>query len=118
MGLLAEMLEILGDRSGMLGREITKFHEEYLRGTLSHILATLSSRDSVKGECALFVAGADRDATPRLSGDDLDQKLLLALQEDPAQKTMALAKALAKEFNMPRKAVYDRILEIKNREQI
>lgn len=111
LALLGEMVEILGDRPGMVAREITKIHEEYLRGSLSHIMATLGSRDSVKGECSLFVAGADQSQPPR-TDEELDQIILTALK-DSKLRTGDLAKSLSKKFNIPKKSVYDRILVLR-----
>ncbi len=110
--LLTEMVDILGDRPGMLAREITKIHEEYLRGNLSHIIQCLSSRAVVKGECALFVAGFDRAEIPALSQEGLDELIVAALQ-DPTLGTGNLAKAFAKKFNLSRNFVYERILALR-----
>jgi 16S rRNA (cytidine1402-2'-O)-methyltransferase len=48
----------LGDRPAALGRELTKLHEEVLRGRLSEIAAELAGRPSIKGETVLVIAGA------------------------------------------------------------
>ncbi len=53
---LAEILNTLGDRPACLAREISKLHEEFIRGTLESILAKIESR-KVKGEIVLVVAG-------------------------------------------------------------
>lgn len=58
MGSLADMQQVLGDRTAFLGREVTKLHEELVRGPLSHIRATLSARSEVRGEIVLAVSGA------------------------------------------------------------
>jgi 16S rRNA (cytidine1402-2'-O)-methyltransferase len=55
---LAELEESLGDRRAVIGRELTKKFEEFLRGTLSSIRATLEAR-TVKGEFVLVIEGAD-----------------------------------------------------------
>ncbi len=115
LALLAEIVDAMGDRPGMLAREITKIHEEYLRGNLSDIIDTLNARMSVKGECALFVSGAGEVTGPLVSEEGLDHEILTVLQGQ-GQKTSALAKELAKRFNLPRKTVYDRILELQDRE--
>ena len=52
---LADAIEALGDRPAAVGRELTKLHEEVIRGTLSEILAELEGRDSIKGEFVLIV---------------------------------------------------------------
>ncbi len=56
---LSDILEILGDRQACLAREMTKLHEEYIRGTVSSILSIVSARVP-KGEITLVVAGAGR----------------------------------------------------------
>ncbi len=48
----------LGDRTASLSRELTKLHEETLRGTLGELQARLAERPAIKGELVLVVAGA------------------------------------------------------------
>jgi len=57
--ILSDILEILGDRQACLAREMTKLHEEYIRGTVSSILSIVLARPP-KGEITLVVAGAVR----------------------------------------------------------
>lgn len=52
---LADALEILGDRPAALARELTKLHEEVLRGPLSELLAELEARPTLKGELVVVV---------------------------------------------------------------
>lgn len=52
---LADALEVLGDRPAAVGRELTKVHEEVLRGPLSEVLATLRERPSIKGELVVVL---------------------------------------------------------------
>ncbi len=56
---LADALAELGDRPAAVGRELTKLHEEVLRGPLSEIHANLSKRPSVKGELVVVVGRED-----------------------------------------------------------
>ena len=53
---LSDILEILGDRSIVICRELTKKFEEILRGSVSELLKTFSSR-KVKGEFVLIIKG-------------------------------------------------------------
>lgn len=55
---LADAADVLGDRPAALARELTKLHEEVLRGRLSEIAANLATRPAIKGEMVLVVAGA------------------------------------------------------------
>lgn len=52
---LADALEVLGDRPAAVARELTKIHEEVLRGTLSDLLAEVQARPSLKGELVIVI---------------------------------------------------------------
>jgi 16S rRNA (cytidine1402-2'-O)-methyltransferase len=62
--LLRDIINVMGDRRSVLAREMTKLHEEFLRGHLSEIADNLSHRQSIKGECTLLVAGYDNRRDP------------------------------------------------------
>jgi len=53
---LAALAEVLPDRLVMVGRELTKLHEEILRGTPSEVAARLHGRE--RGEFTLVISGA------------------------------------------------------------
>ncbi len=55
--LLEELRTHCGERRVCVAREMTKIHEEFLRGTISEVHATLSARASVKGEIVVVVEG-------------------------------------------------------------
>ena len=53
---LEDVCEVLGDtRDVVIAREVTKLHEEFLRGTVAEIRQALASRDTVRGEITLLV---------------------------------------------------------------
>jgi 16S rRNA (cytidine1402-2'-O)-methyltransferase len=54
---LRDALELLGDRKGALAREMTKLHEEVIRGRISEILARIGDREP-KGEIVIVLGGA------------------------------------------------------------
>ena len=56
---LSDMHGIFGDRPAAICRELTKLHEEVLRGPLSELLQTMQERSSLKGEFVVVVGGAD-----------------------------------------------------------
>jgi 16S rRNA (cytidine1402-2'-O)-methyltransferase len=59
---LRDAMHVFGaERRAVLGREITKIHEEFLRGTLQELEAICSGRDLLRGEMTLLVAGANPD---------------------------------------------------------
>lgn len=109
-GFIEELITIFGDRPAMLAREITKLHEEYLRGNLSELFTELKNRNSVKGECSLFVAG-NNESNVKISEKELDKEILSAM-EYYDQSTSKMAKHLSKKFNLPKSTLYSRILEL------
>ncbi|HEV8344649.1 MAG TPA: 16S rRNA (cytidine(1402)-2'-O)-methyltransferase [Candidatus Binatia bacterium] len=60
---LQDLFEILGDRELVLAREVTKVHEEFIRGRLSQVMAEIDRRD-VRGEVVLMVSGAEKQQHP------------------------------------------------------
>jgi 16S rRNA (cytidine1402-2'-O)-methyltransferase len=72
LDVLRDLLFILGNRKSALCRELTKKHEEIIRGTLEQIIQDLSSRESIKGEMVLVVEGEN---TP----ESMPEKELLSL---------------------------------------
>src|SRR5208282_2125258 len=57
---LADVVEVLGkDRHVVIAREVTKLHEEFMRGRAGEILEELKSRDGVKGEITLLIGKAE-----------------------------------------------------------
>lgn len=107
---LKELLETCGDRPAVLARELTKMHEEFLRGSISQIIAILEDRQEVKGECTLLIDGAIKHSP---SSADTDAAIIAAL-ESSEQSLSSVAKDLARRFGVTRKSIYDRALELKN----
>jgi len=56
---LEDALAEMGDRPIAIARELTKMHEEVLRGRLSELLAELKSRPSLRGEFVMVIGPAD-----------------------------------------------------------
>lgn len=107
--LLEDIVRLMGDRETVLARELTKIHEEILRGTAGQILNRLSERPVIKGECTLLVSG-DRDVA------EVDRKELQAalrrIRLEQNRPLAALAKEVAARYGLPRKLVYKEALEM------
>ena len=56
---LNELYQVMGDRKAVLARELTKIHEEVIRGTLG-ALATKAEEQKLKGEITLVISGAPK----------------------------------------------------------
>lgn len=94
------LAEVFGKRRLVLAREITKLHEEFLRGTAADIRDQLAARGSVKGEMTLVIEGA-KD-TP------IEMDPVLAVEQLEAEGTprMDAIKAVAKRQGLPKREVY------------
>ncbi len=108
-GFLKEIKDCFGDRPAVLAREITKLHEEFLRGPLSGIIHRLEQRSEIKGECTLLVAGAPGSESP-VQDPDAVIAAALAQSDRPLSE---LARDLARRIGLPRKVIYDKALAIK-----
>ncbi|MBK9376710.1 MAG: hypothetical protein IPN03_24095 [Holophagales bacterium] len=64
MASLEEMGRAWGDPQVCLGRELTKLHEEILRGTASAVAAILAKRPGIKGEIAVAAAPSPQRCPP------------------------------------------------------
>ncbi len=58
--LLTDIAEIDNNRRVVIGRELTKLHEEIIEGTSSELLNDFASRSSIKGEFAVFISGVKK----------------------------------------------------------
>jgi 16S rRNA (cytidine1402-2'-O)-methyltransferase len=110
---LKDALDIFGDRAAVLAREMTKTHEEFIRGSISEILAELEGRQSVKGEITLLIAPA---VAQKAVDPSAVRELIIAGLKSKTGGTASLAKEISKTCGVSREMVYDMILEIKAQE--
>ena len=110
LSLMENMISCMGDRNAMLAREMTKIHEEFIRGTLSQIAKTIGTRPAIKGECTLLVAGSE--AAEQIDTEIVKTELKAALQD--GQKSLSdITRAIARKYGLPKNEVYDLALKIK-----
>ena len=101
---LADAAEAFGERRACVVRELTKVHEEILRGTLPELAAEMGRRESVLGEITVVVGGASR--TVELSVEEIVRAAL----SDAGGTSRDLAKEIAERTGLSRKEVYEEIL--------
>jgi 16S rRNA (cytidine1402-2'-O)-methyltransferase len=106
---LADVEATLGDREAVLGRELTKLHEECVRGLLSTVRRRVAEMPRVRGECVLLVGGAG-DAARAVAADDLDARIRGLRAEGLG--TREIAARLARETGRTRREVYRRVLDL------
>ena len=100
--VLKDIQEILGDRSIVLARELTKLHEEFLRGTAASILEDLEQRSAVKGEMVLVIAPSA--TTKNTDVQQLESRV--AELTKTGQNRMDAIKQAAKEAGISKRQAY------------
>jgi 16S rRNA (cytidine1402-2'-O)-methyltransferase len=112
---IADAREILGDRPACLAREVTKLHEEFLRGKLSQLAESLAESPA-RGEITLVIGPPEASA---ITGQaDLSQSLSDRVEELIRQAKVDRKDALklaAKERGITRRAAYDQLIESKSK---
>ena len=109
--LLKEIIGTMGNRYGMLGREMTKLHEEFIRGRLSEILKILAARSGIKGECTLLVSGWDDNRTVEWESVKAEIRHDLESKKEPVSK---VAKNISQKYGLSKNRVYQEALEIRD----
>jgi 16S rRNA (cytidine1402-2'-O)-methyltransferase len=104
---LADVVAILGeDRHVVVAREVTKIHEEFLRGRARDVLQQFEARGSVKGEITLLIAKSEDDAIQTASVViSLSQRVRDIMKEDKSDEKTALKK-VAKERGIGKSEAY------------
>ncbi len=103
---LEEMASVFGDRSAVLCRELTKLHEEVLRGTLLSIRDDIQRRQPLKGELTVVVTGRILEDSVITAPEDVNTVLKELLQDEPDEKPGTLAKMLAQRCGISRNDAY------------
>ncbi|MEO9168826.1 MAG: 16S rRNA (cytidine(1402)-2'-O)-methyltransferase [Aestuariivirga sp.] len=110
LGALSNIDSVFMNRKMALCRELTKLHEEVLRGTATEIRAVLETRESIKGEIVLVI-GPPMDEHETVSDDVIESAITTALAEHSASKAASL---VSKEFDLSKDEIYARILRRKS----
>jgi 16S rRNA (cytidine1402-2'-O)-methyltransferase len=103
---LHDMADLLGNRPVVVGRELTKLHEEFLRGSAQEILDQLSQRGSIKGE---FTIAIGRSEEKPAIDDPLAE--ISRLQSEEGLDRMTAIKAVAKRLGLPKRELYGLVTE-------
>lgn len=94
--------EITPDRRIVLCRELTKRHEEAVRGTAGEVRERLEAHGPVRGECALVLEGGK----PMEIGDEAAARLA-ALLADEGVPSRTAVRILAEGFGLRRNRAYE-----------
>ncbi len=83
---LIDMLEVLGDRHICIGRELTKKYEEFIRGSISEIIAEC---DALKGEMVVIVSGYTEEVVDKDPIKEIESLINLGYKPKEAIKEVA-----------------------------
>lgn len=99
---LQDILVVLGDRPVVLAREVTKLHEEFLRGYVSEVLLRMQRRP-VRGEITVLLGPPDENTSqgappiPASVGEDVERVMAeQGIDERAALKAVAKARGISK----------------------
>lgn len=102
---LADVVTVLGpDRPVVVAREVTKIHEEFLRGRAEDLLALLQSRE-LKGEITLLIGKAEAGSRPADGAPAVRERFRQILAQEKLDEKAALKK-VAKELGLSRSQAY------------
>jgi 16S rRNA (cytidine1402-2'-O)-methyltransferase len=105
---LEDVIEVLGgSRHVVLAREVTKIHEEFLRGRAEQVLGTLKKREAVKGEITLLIGRAEPGdvAAAAVSRQTVRQRVEQIMAQEKIDEKDAL-KRVAKELGVSKSEAY------------
>ncbi len=104
METLQDAQEALGNRRIVLARELTKLHEEFIRGRISDVVEQLRGKP-VRGEFTLLVAPPDEAAGMPVQEVSLGERVAQIAREQRVSEKVAL-KLAARERGIPRREAY------------
>jgi len=111
---LNDALEILGNRDAVIARELTKLHEQFLRGSLSELIARVSESQIARGEIVLIISGQSaKPASAALTKSEQLRQRIDELEWEGVDEKTALKRA-AKELGLKRDDAYRMVLSQKN----
>ena len=102
---LADVVEVLGrDRPVVMARELTKIHEEFMRGTAGEVAQILNARSEIKGEITLLIGKAP-EGQSAARGTSIRERVEQIMREEKLDEKAALKK-VAKERGISKSEVY------------
>ncbi len=108
---LAGCLEVLGNRQAVVARELTKLHEEIVRGSLSELSARFAG-EKVKGEIVLCIERG-RPIPKAMPNPESLSSRIAELEHTGLDRKTALKKA-AREFGLSKSEAYRQIMGSKS----
>ena len=110
---LRDVVDVLGpDRHVVVAREVTKLHEEFLRGSAQDVLQQLDNRGEVRGEITLLIGKAEQSASTPAASKSVAQRIHELVSSEKLDEKSALKQA-AREFGLSRSEAYRELQRLK-----
>lgn len=94
---LADIDEVLGARPVVVARELTKIHQEFVRGTAAEVRQALAARHAMRGEITLLIGKAVQPAAPEEPvNEDVEARIRAGMSRMDAMKAVARERGLSK----------------------
>jgi 16S rRNA (cytidine1402-2'-O)-methyltransferase len=113
LAALEDLAAVLGERQIAVARELTKLHEEILRGTIVE-LVTHFENQTPRGEITLVIAGATE---PQAAWPEARLRAEIEAHLSGGEKASQVARQLAVESDWPRRKVYNLVMELQDRKK-
>ena len=111
---IADVLEALGDRPAVLARELTKIHEEFLRGSLSEIAGALAERPA-RGEYVLLIGPQSEGIADTVDSTTISEEVDRIMREEGLDRKSALKQA-ARSRGISKSEAYRMLIDEKTEE--
>ena len=106
---LSDAAAALGARPALVARELTKIHEEALRGDLPALRDRIAARESIRGECVVVASGARETQRPAAGAGEIETRITAL--EGRGMTPREIAREVARSIGVSSREVYRRILE-------
>ncbi len=108
---LEDAAQALGARRACVARELTKIHEEAVRGTLPELAAAFQSRGRGRGEVTVVVEGAPAGASESWSDLEVEREIRKGLAAGGPMRSVA--RELARRSGRPAREIYARAVAMR-----
>ncbi|MCI8655099.1 MAG: 16S rRNA (cytidine(1402)-2'-O)-methyltransferase [Clostridia bacterium] len=102
---LKDLKEVIEDRQVVLAREITKIHEEFIRGNIAELI---EKSDNIKGECVIAIEGSKKEKENELLELTLEEHY--SFYENQGLNKNEIIKKISKDRKINKNEVYQHFL--------
>ena len=106
---LRDLFDFIGNRKISILRELTKLNEEIIHGNIQDVIIDLEKRIKIKGEIVLIIEGKQEKSYTK---NEIDELIVSNMNN---KTTKDLSKFVSDKTSLPKKIIYNRIIEIRKK---